>query len=137
MNEDGLGARLRDWINEGAGRWITMIVAVLVVGGAVAVFVKYSGGPGSKARAAAKAGRRSYYVCPACDAKGEMRVPYGVKWPVACPKCKEVKAIAGILCRKCSKIIPAVDKPFFRCPECGATFDTRFTDQGNPAPPPL
>jgi len=135
MEGDGFFSRLREWINEGAGRWVTIVAALAVIGGAAAL--AYRGRKRSEVEAVLEHGRRVLFVCtnPECGERGEMRVPYYCSWPRACPKCKQKTAVPGFRCQWCGEIIKTQAKPMVRCPHCGYVHDFTGGPVSNPFPP--
>ncbi|MHC4717114.1 MAG: hypothetical protein ACYS5V_09105, partial [Planctomycetota bacterium] len=69
------GSRFRNWINEGAGKAVTIIIVLALIGVAVwAAIRQYQKKGSSAARRVAKAGQRVLYVCDGCGESGETRV---------------------------------------------------------------
>ncbi len=130
----------REWLNQGAGRAIAIVLALGVA--ALAGWLIYRGvstPTTSDQRKALKAGRTVLFVCknPACGASGKMKVGYGVEWPQVCEKCKQNTAVKGVQCRNCPAIIEETYAPLLQCPKCRFTHDRRGTLLRDPNPPPV
>jgi len=135
------------WIDDGAGRVVIIVVAVLLVGAAVWLIVREATKTTTPEQdRILEHGQRADYVCMACKATGEMRVPFDVQWdtyvceacdatgpvdlmvtPVpwgkkfACPECKKAEAVRkGVKCpnESCGK--EAAVKGI-KCGKCRAT----------------
>ncbi len=115
--EDSFLARARGWLNTGTGRWVTISLGLLLVGGAAAMF--FVGGSGTKADAIRAKGKRVLYYCESCGATGEMRIPWNATFPLVCPKCGKRQAVLGYRCRKCKKITKMTEGEEIPCVHCG------------------
>ncbi len=128
---------LREWINEGAGRWIAVLVGLGAVGGAVAVFLRPT--EDERQRRIRAAGATALYVCTnrQCGSRGEMKVPYDATWPRQCPKCQQNTAVHGLRCQRCREITPdQPDAPILVCDRCGYRHDRRGMPTQDPLGPP-
>jgi hypothetical protein len=130
------GGGLRNWINEGAGRLITVLVAVGALAAAAAwAYHVYTGNP-SNVQAIMDHGREVLYVCKACRSSGTMRVPYYTEWPQVCPKeeCAKPRAVPGFRCRNCKRMLTGHDVAVVRCGACGFVHDRRGAPKSIPLP---
>ena len=133
--------RFREWINEGAGRWVTIVVCLVVLAGAVAGSVHLLRTHKNRGEQSVKnAGRRVEVFCRSCRKGGTTRVAFyadEVTWPVECPLCKQQQAYPGIRCRNCGNITERPENTgVFPCTHCGAVIDLRGPS-GGPTPPKL
>ncbi len=127
MTEDRIIDRLRLWMNEGPGRWVTTAIALCVVVAVAWAVIKHTSSnepPG--ATEVRQRGRRATYICQECGASGKVKVAFSAKPPHECPKCGAVSALAAHPCRNCERIIEARPEPVYDCPHCGAMYDNRL-----------
>jgi ribosomal protein S27E len=120
----------REWMNEGAGRWVSILAAVAAVGVAIVVVSRYSGG--TDAEEIIAEGQMMLVRCEACGHVERVRLPYGVAFPVECPSCHEVKAVWVQKCSRCGKVFPRpTGKKSYKCPnpDCNAVY---YLEDGEP-----
>jgi len=118
----GVIGSIREWINEGVGRWVVIIVALAAVGLAVWAVVHYT--VGDPAGDIIDEGQFMLIRCEACNHSERRRQPYGVKFPVACPACKEVKAVWAQKCGTCQEVFARPSAARYACPKCNAAYYT-------------
>ena len=129
---------LREWMNTGAGKWLTIVLCLLLIGGAVAFWVLRPSKQEGAARAIMANGLDATILCKACGHTGQQRVAWDTKFPVPCPKCGKVEAVVGFRCAGCRRIIERRPELVYRCPhaDCRYLYDKR-TGPGQPDPPGL
>jgi len=127
--EDSFLARARGWVNTGTGRWVTISLGLLLVGGAAAMF--FAGGSGAAADAIRSKGKRVLYYCDSCRDTGTTRIAWNAAFPVACPKCGNQQAALGYRCRKCKKITKMTEGEEIPCLHCGHV-NRNFMAGGDP-----
>ncbi|HUU23420.1 MAG TPA: hypothetical protein VM389_12890 [Phycisphaerae bacterium] len=121
--DEGFIAGIREWINEGAGRYVAIgAVAVVVLGAGWMTYSCFGGGP--RAEEVMAEGRPVLVICEACGKSGKTNVGWMDPFPVVCPECKEKQAYEAILCERCNTTFRTPRQPVFRCPKCGAEFIT-------------
>jgi len=133
-DEGGFLTRFRAWMNTGPGRLATIVVALAIIGGAVALGIAYMRAPSKAVDQIRKKGRKALWYCPACKQSGEVRISYDAEWPIDCPKCGKHTAVRAFKCtgRNCGKIIPEGGPgTIFRCPYCGKVYDRRMLPPGD------
>ncbi len=123
-------SRFREWMNEGAGKWITIVACLGLTTGATAWWIlRPSTDAAAVGRIKAKGSEFSFY-CRACKKTGKTRIAWGQAPPVACPECQVVQAYPGFSCAGCRKIIERREETFYSCPHCRYTYDRRTTMDG-------
>lgn len=128
----------REWLNQGAGKAVTIIVVLALIGVAVWAGIRqYKKRGSSAARRVAQAGQHVLYVCEGCGASGETVVSYSVAWPTECPKCSEPKAYVGFKCRGCKRIIKNTGASLVVCPHCRRQHRIQRMPGSVPPPPAL
>jgi hypothetical protein len=115
-------------MNSGAGRWITGLAGLGLIGAAVWVFVGKSSGMEEKRAEIRGKGRRIAFLCtnPACRASGKRHhVTFDETYPTVCPKCAKKTAVRGFVCTRtrCKRIFRLVERPVFDCPHCGKHYE--------------
>ena len=136
VDNDGVVSRARAWINEGVGRWITVVVTVLAIAGATWGGIHLFNNAGlSAVRKIQARGKRVLYVCRKCGSSGQVRVDYDAKPPVVCPDCGSKEGVPGFRCMGCKRIIPD-QQGIFRCPHCNRLYDLSGRPTANPTPAP-
>ena len=126
MGEDSIFSRFRGWVNEGSGKLVGVLIALAVLGGAVAVWVTRSDSSQAQARRLEQMGFKAFYYCPACKASGQTVLKKGQGFPIPCPQCKK-PAVRGVQCAgRCGKIIENVQSSYWACPNCGYIYDFRL-----------
>jgi hypothetical protein len=124
--EGSLLGRAREWLNTGAGRWIAVATALVLLAGALAVFLRDPAK--GRTHAVLSKGRTYLFYCRACQQTGELHLPYDAKFPQTCPKCGKKEAYLGFRCVGCRNIIEKQDAPVFTCPhpQCRYVYDQRI-----------
>ena len=119
-------AGIREWINEGMGKYIVIAIVVVLVGGAG--WMVYSRmGRGSRADRVMAKGRPVLVICEKCGESSTITVGWLDPFPVVCPKCTEKQAYEATKCGRCNTIFKTPKHAVFPCPKCGAQF---VTEQG-------
>lgn len=133
MNETGsFIGRVRAWINEGAGRWVAIVLGVGGLAAAVVIFLLANGHRDAVEKIRQKK-RDVFYVCKACEQTGQTKISYDEKFPIVCPKCRRREAAAGFRCTglrsdgtRCGEILEVQQIPVITCPFCGHVYDNRL-----------
>ncbi|RMF83111.1 MAG: hypothetical protein D6744_05340 [Planctomycetota bacterium] len=67
---------------------------------------------------------RTYPVvvhCEACGHEANLQVPFDAVFPIKCPRCGRMTALAAWRCRDCGKtFVPESTREDVTCPECGS-----------------
>jgi len=114
---------------------VGIVGALVLLGGAVAIFVFGSDDSADTRDRLRSAGRKVLYTCQACKATGKITVQVDKdnpglmdhQFPQPCPECKATKAVLGLKCTKCTIIFPKPpsNQLLYYCPDCGAKYDLR------------
>ena len=84
--DEGFIARIREWINEGAGRYVAIgVVAVVVLGAGWMAYSRVTGP--SRAELVMAKGRPVLVICEKCGKTGTQTVGWLDPFPVVCPHC--------------------------------------------------
>jgi len=121
---------IREWMNVGPGRWITLVVALGVLVGSIAYWILRPSGSGKIVEEIQAGGRKIPIYCRACKHTEELRLVWTPTFPMECPKCKAVQAVVAFRCVGCGRLIERKDLPYYTCPHCGKVYDKR---EGGPA----
>ena len=116
--------RWREWINTKAGAWITSLCALGLIGAAVGIWIVRGSATDRYATEVREKGQDLHVICDACGKTGQAHIPFYPTFPVACPHCKEVKAMPAFECVGCKQIIRRQFVPYYRC-KCGQVYDSR------------
>ena len=136
--QDDSGGGFRAWINEGAGKVVTVIVVILLIGVAGwAGYRKWNERGSSKARKVYEAGHTLKYICESCKNSGESNFPYDVAFPAKCPQCNEMAAYPAFACRACRKMIRNTGGALVICPHCQHQHHLEQMPANIPPPPPI
>jgi len=135
------GRGFREWINEGAGRWVTIAVCTAaIIGGGFGSWHLWRTHKDSRVTSVQKAGRTVKYFCRNCNKGGTTKVAFYAderKWPVKCPVCGQLQAYPGIRCKYCRKITERPENTLvFPCKHCGKVNDLRGGPVSDPMPAP-
>jgi len=128
--EEGRIPRIRSAINHGPGPVVVVVLVLAAVGVAITVAVGSRTETEKRADEIRAKGLTVLYVCKGCKATGETHKAFDAPFPIQCPKCGEVKAVAGFRCAGCRRIIEAQDKSYFVCPHCRYVYDQRVPAPG-------
>ena len=133
MSEDSRFNRFREWMNEGAGKWVFGLGGAAAVLVAMTVFL--SGSDNDRADDIRGRGLLAQYLCTQCGNSDKLRVVFGAgepvdfasKFPVDCPKCAAAgAAVLAFNCNGCGKPMAQPAKPLFKCPHCQRVYDNRM-----------
>ena len=124
----------REWMNEGAGRWICIASAVVLI--AAAGYGIYRHATHSQADSVIAEGRKMRILCEACGHSERARLPFDQTFPMACPKCGEEKAVWAQKCTGCGEVFARPTKEsVYQCPKCKAEYRAfRSGGGGDPEP---
>ncbi|HET6427036.1 MAG TPA: hypothetical protein VFJ30_01405 [Phycisphaerae bacterium] len=130
------GGGIREWINGPVGKWVVGVVVVLLVGGAVAMWVFRSPGQQAEVERVKQMGRKHPYAClnKDCGATGIIQVAWDATYPAECPVCHRKQAMTGFKCvnPSCGKIFAQSDKSVFFCPYCNKKYTNIMAGQNRP-----
>lgn len=125
-DQDELGhvGRLREWMNTGMGRCVTVGACLAAMAGAAALVVLR---PSNQTKSVIVArGRDVAYFCKACQRSGQAHIDYDDGFPIVCPQCRQKQAVMGITCPRCRNIIEKKSDPVYACPHCQFVYDKRI-----------
>ena len=120
---------IREWMNEGSGRWVTLVGSLVLLAVAVTVWILRSSGSEQRIKAIQDAGKAVPIYCRACKHTEELRLPWNPPMPMACPKCQAVEAVPAFRCVGCRQLIERKHVPVYRC-RCGQVYDNRVGGGG-------
>ncbi len=124
---------MRECMNEGTGKWVSIIVAVGLI--AVAGFGIYRYATHSEAESVIAEGHKMWIVCEACGHSERARLPLDQQFPMDCPKCGEPKAVGGQKCVRCEEVFARPPASVYQCPKCKAEYRAfRSGAGGDPEP---